>query len=384
MGIALERGNMTSVGAVASQLVKDMIANGFTLLNLNGVAGSAGVVDATMTKALLAPTTAVDPLAIEDTATTHADYAKRQPWRFAIEVDHTVQGIRWFFCTPTNILTTASDFTVSISSHTPSGTAQGAADKIARSGMLMTGSLVQSDATATPQWDKRTKPSAIDASNFYSKDKFSFSYSHFAYDISKIDRQSIPLSYRLAISDHGIAFCLWVETRDSAGDRFTWFNTQRMVDKETGEPIVDGKAPLFCVFSMNGGGGSNVNVADEEAVYYFVVREADVNSPSFPVSASVDSADSNRIINVVQQVSISENNHLILSMMKGMNTQRYSYPHELDMIAYVSADVVSQYQDVEITQYGEAEKRSFKALKANFANNTGMRILMLQKGAGIA
>lgn len=387
MGISIERGNMTSVGQMVAQLCRDLQANGFKALHLNGAPvpnGTTPTFDDTLTKVLFAATDAVDPLAVEDTDTTHANYAKRQPWRFAIEVDHTVQAVRWFFCTPTNIKTTGAEFDISISKFGPKSQGTGNYDTICKSGMLQTNSMVQSNESVTPQWDTRPQASPAAQSGFYLKDKFSFSYSHFGFNISQIDRQSIPLTYRLAITDHGIAFCVWIEARDSSGDKFSWFNVQRMVDKETGATIVDGKSPLFCVFSMVGGGGTTVNTVDPHGAYYFVVRESDVNSPTFPVSANVDTADSWRIINTVQQLSISEDNKLIMSMMKGMNTERYSYEHELDMIGYLSADVVSQYQDVEITQYNEAEPRSFKALKANYANNTGMRILMIQKGAGIA
>ncbi|MGL5013367.1 MAG: hypothetical protein ACRC6V_03630 [Bacteroidales bacterium] len=386
MGISIERGNMTSVGQMVAQLCRDLQANGFKALHLNGApvpSGTAPTFDDSITKVLFAATDAVDPLAVEDNDTTHANYDKRQPWRFAIEVDQEAQAVRWFFCTPTNIKMEGSKFDISISRFTKATSGAGNADTICKSGMLQTDSRVQSDENPAVQWDKREKPTGS-LTGFYSKEKFSFSYAHFGFDVKQIDRQSIPITYRLAITDHGIALCAWVEAHDNLGDKFTWFNVQRMVDKDTGETIVDGKSPLFCVFSMLGGGGSTINTVDPHGVYYFVVRESDVNSPTFPVSANVDTADSWRIINTVQQLSISEDNKLILSMMKGMNTQRYSYDHELDMMGYISADVISQYQDVEITQYNEAEPRIFKAMKANYAHNTGMRILMIQKGAGIA
>ena len=54
------------------------------------------------------------------------------------------------------------------------------------------------------------------------------------------------------------------------------------------------------------------------------------------------------------------------------------------MIGITSADVVSQYSSVPLTVYGESSARTYKALHANGAGNTGMRVLVLQQGGGIA
>jgi hypothetical protein len=409
MGFAVERHNYTSINSLAAALVTDMQANGFKVLSLNGTANPSGgpvTVDDTITKVLMAPTTDVDPIAVEDTDTGHANYLLRQPWRFVIEIDHDKQAVRWYACTPTNIISDGQDFQVATSFFQPFDPANDPAyNNVRKTGLLTTlsqyegarGSYIWGKFPTTPHMD------TADGDPPSETNHYSWRYEHFGFDVrpGKMDRQSVPLSYRLSISDHGIAFCLWTEAYDSAGNRFHWWNIQRMVNKDTGATIigneiqdVKGKAPLFCVFSMVGGGASpqetlpggetdSLNVAGYHDAYYFVVRESDVHAPTFPVAAAVDTADSNRIINMVQQVSISESNKLVIQMMKGLNTQRFAYPHELDMIAYVSADVVSQFADINVRQYGEAQDRSFKALKANHAQNKGMRILMLQKGAGI-
>ena len=394
MGFQVERNNIVGVEFLAAQLFRDMSTNGFTVLNLNGAIIPPGpvTIDETVTKILMAPTEDVDAVAIEESESGHALFAHRQPWRFAAEIDSVKQTIRWYVCTPTNIKMNGENFTVAISADSSSGT-DPVVRTMCRTGLLTTGSREISGAGVDPDWTGVLKTGDVQ--------KYSFRFEHFGFDITKVDRQALPLSYRLSISDHGIAFCMWVEARDSSGDKFHWFNIQRMVDKDTGVPVIGdevedeiGKAPLFCVFSMTGGGPTpgtpsasvniDSNVANPEGAYYFVVRESDVHAPTFPRSATVDSPDSARIINTVQQVSISEDNKLVISSMKGMNSQRYAYPHELDMITYVSADVVSQFADINVRMYGEAEDRGYKALKANYSNNKGMRILMLQKGASIA
>lgn len=404
MGIAVERNNFVGVGRMVAQLCRDMAANGFEAIYVDGAVaqGSTPTFDQTMQRVIFAATQAVDPLAIEDSDTSNPDFDKRQPWRFVIEVDDDKQTIRWYACTPTNIM---DDWTVAtsrtrMSTQTSGGNTTGVTSTF-KSGFMYAFSNDSQDLTASlfkgpeeSEWITVQRMQSAQGSSSLKAitdvDRYSFRYEHYGYDVNgtgyaKVNIESIPLSYRLSISNHGIAFCMWIESKDSVGNNFHWWNIQRMVNKDDGTPIVEGKAPLFCVFSMKGGGGADVNVADLNAVHYFVVREIDVNAPTFPVSASVDTADSNRIINVVQQVSISEENKLVISMMKGLNTQRYAYPHELDMIGYVSADVVSQWADIEVEQYGEGveNKRSFKAMQSNFRNNSGMRILMLQRGAGI-
>jgi hypothetical protein len=89
------------------------------------------------------------------------------------------------------------------------------------------------------------------------------------------------------------------------------------------------------------------------------------------------------IINSQPQVVIAENNRYIVVFPNGLNTPRYMYTEELDMVAYTSADVISHYSDISMTVYNEATPRVYKAMQSNGLNNTGMRILMIRKGAGI-
>lgn len=415
----IERGNFTDVQVLVASLANDLQANGFKVLNINNQPNSTHPVniDSTVRRLLLAPTKTVDPLAIEEGETTDPNYAKRQPWRLVIEVNSQGAGavsvgndfmntaargiINWYVCTPTNILDETGEFRVAISRDELGGT-----DRIqARTGMLTTDSLFK--ANTSKNWIHKSVASGTDAQLWGSqqyKDRVSFRYEHFGFNINRsaadrVHEQAVPLTYALSKSDHGIAFMLWTEARDNTGDRFHWWTVQRMVNKDTGATIIDGKAPLFCVFSMVGGGTAASDQGDDisanelldavDDIYYFVVRESDVHTPTVPVTACFDTNDSTRIINVMQQVSISEDNKLTLNMIKGMNTQRYSYPHELDMVAYISADVVSQFAEVQVQVYGEeqpvgtAHKRTYKALKANRRDNKGMRLLFLKAGGDI-
>ena len=181
-----------------------------------------------------------------------------------------------------------------------------------------------------------------------------------------------PMTYRLSVGTNGFTLFVWEDASDNIGTMFSWVSIQRPVDHLTGVPVTTGHAPLFCVFGLN---------AD---VFKFVVRENDILKPTVAVSASVDTVNSAAIINVQPQVAISENNKYVITFPNGLNTQRYAYTTELDMIAYTSANVVAGYTDVPLTVYGEANPRTYKAMSANGPNNTGMRMLMLTSGGPMA
>ena len=216
--------------------------------------------------------------------------------------------------------------------------------------------------------------------------------------------QSYPMSYTLAISDHGFHLCVWEEAQDPTGNKFSWVVVQRPVDRVTGAPLVDTstKCPLFCVYGLKDmyipaaifDASKTTSQSDvdqviiderwESGLKKFVVRERDVLKPTPSVPASYDTEDSNAIINDDQQVCITEDNKYVITFPNKLNTPRYAYTHELDMIAYTSADVVSQYTEVPLTVYGESSPRIYKALLANKPNNTGVRILTLKQGGGIS
>lgn len=213
---------------------------------------------------------------------------------------------------------------------------------------------------------------------------------------------SYPMNYRLSISDRGFALYVWEQATDSIGNRHSFVVVQRPVDNISGEVVVTGKCPVHCLYGMM---AFKSNRAEENAGAYnirrFVVRESDVNVP-YPRQLSVDGPNTvssgtammgvdatrnNRdyaaIINASQQVSITENNKYIVTFPNGLNTARYGYTHEMDMVAYTSADVVSLSTEIPLTVYGESEARLYAALGANGQNNTGMRLLMLVDGAGV-
>jgi hypothetical protein len=376
----IERRNIIGMQKVGALLAQDLIANGFDALGVNQTANTSIDVE-TFEDCLLAPTETVDPVAVEYGASSSIPEEVRQPWRLMIEADNANGEIRIFANTPTNVVMENDTYRPSVfgTGNTTSG------EKL--SGLLSLNSvdgMTSADITYYDSVDRTTKTRAS-----------TFNVASWGIDLKKLDYESIPFSYRLTVSSHGIAFLMWIESRDSQGDAFGWFVIQRMVDS-TGAPVVQAesngtelKAPLFCVFAPNGGGGLKragdpLNTPDPKGILQFVVRESDVNAPTIPQSATVDSADSSRIINSVQQVATTENNSFVLRTLRGLCTQRNAYPYELDLLCYTSADVVPQWNEPKSTLFGEANPRTYKAMNANHPNNKGMRILMLIDGPPLA
>ena len=182
-----------------------------------------------------------------------------------------------------------------------------------------------------------------------------------------------PLSYRLSVTPRGVLLICWEDaTSEIQGKSFSWFLVQRPVDRTSGEVVTTGKAPVFCLHS-NGG----------EKIFKTIVRESDVLRPTDRYDATQNVPDSEACINSVEQVSITEENKYVITFPSRLNTPRYRYTHELDMLGITSADVVSQWSDVPLTVFGESTARVYKALHANGSNNTKMRLLALVQGGGI-
>lgn len=322
MAITIEKNGLVGLLALGRDIMTQMLANGFTEV-------SGATIDQNTTFAAFEAGANVDPL------------AATQPWRIRMECSGSTTGfVRLNVGTPLQI---ADDRSVSqatgAGNHNTSGFIRGLG--------------------ATDDW--------IEGANLYT---------------GGATENSAPLSYRMSISPRGIALCVWVEGEEDSGSKFSWIVIQRPVDNANGSVLNAGKAPVFCVFSAGGGAGDSVTSVNQN-IHQFVVREADVNAPTVPVPACIASEDANAIINPLTQVSIAEGNQYVISIPNNLATQRHVYKHELDMIAYTSADVVAQNANVALTLYGEGSARTFTALNANGSNNTGMRILFLTAGGGI-
>lgn len=186
-----------------------------------------------------------------------------------------------------------------------------------------------------------------------------------------------PTSYRLVVSDHGLFLGCWGPDPEENGRGFSWVLVQRPVDKKTGivrgltsTPIDDistpGNRPLFCVNSVNG------------QYWKFVVREHDSPVPSTRKDATGNTDDSGAVINPYQQQSLTENGEYVITFLNNLNSSRFKYADELDMLGTVSSDVVGGGSEIAVNVYSEAEKRNYHALWSSGSFGTKMRIMVVK------
>ena len=222
---------------------------------------------------------------------------------------------------------------------------------------------------------------------------------------------NVPITYRITVSDHGFSLACWghICNFDTHQMPLSWVVVQRPVNPNTGVPLMTGKCPLFCVYGINPIDFEmvNRNLLPFAAVttpnqsfqahwgrhmFFFVVREADAFVPGSYRPADSFMEDLVPLINSKNQVVITESNQYIVTFPNGLTSERYCYLEELDLIAYTSADVMSQYATLDLTLYnennvpdiGETDAvRTYMAMHSNGPYNTGVRILLQVAGPGI-
>lgn len=179
------------------------------------------------------------------------------------------------------------------------------------------------------------------------------------------------MSSMLVASNHGLYYQVW-EEGEEVTPRWSMFCVQVPADKDTGQPLLQDKSPIFCLYNCDNSGFKK-----------FVVSEDDISRPSPSFDAEKNGKHSTAIINAQEQVSIARGNRYLVTMPNRLNTDRYSYTEELDMMAYVSADVIGEGSDISVTMYGEATPRVYRAMKATGPDNTKVRLLALIEGGGV-
>lgn len=341
-GFYVRRSGYTHVGELMLAVIADLTTNGFTVKHPTVWTPPVGDPARSKFKVTLEAGAKVDPL-------NSVEIGNKQSWRLQVEV--------------------FDKFTAGITA----GSQQALRDDGVASYGIKDGQLVGPQGALGGFYTKTpTSPSTITADP--SKPEEGFISRSTRVQLAGADlSDSFPMTYHLCITPRGIMLCVWEDyVSDSGAAAISWFLIQRPVDRANGSTIITGKAPLFAVYGVN------------NKIKRFVVRESDVLRPSDAVDATVDTDYHAAIINGLEQVAISEGNKYVVSFPSRLNTTRYAYTYELDMLGYTSADVISENTDVPLTVYKEAAPRIYVSLLANGANNTGMRIVALKSGGGIA
>lgn len=400
MGFSAERNGFVTVRDMCNAVVADMITNGFRLVyptDPMGVPDPNLITDLSTQRFVVDATTVVDPLGDE------------QPWRIYMEpMDNN--WLRLHVATPLQIQVNFGQVEITQTYHTTE-------DRQPMSGLL-------GNTAAPPSGEGEEEPPSVITDSDAEVPTVSETQVDFVMPGSEEQAgwttrlehmiemyigsdamtgrptgTSYPFSYRLSISDHGVSFCTWMEAQDQFGEMFSWFVVQRPVHPKTGEVLVYGKTPLFCVYSIQGGGqlleedevtGLFYTYMPHKNIKYFVVREKDVNTQGSYRDATKHTRYGPAIINPLKQISFTEDNEYIINFPNGLCSDRYAYIHEMDMIGYTSGRVISQWTMADVHMYGETEadgstpkKRRYQALHCNEPLNEGMRILMLVDGGGV-
>ncbi len=206
-----------------------------------------------------------------------------------------------------------------------------------------------------------------------------------------------PLNYLITMTNRGIFLGMWEgnwstlqKTKAATDNFFNWFLIQRPVNRNTGEVLTTGVCPVFCVNSVG------------YDYWKMIVREKDVIHPTqgaadcksllfdettgtistvttpYRVPADAHSQDNFAIINSTTQISLTEDSKYLISLIHDLNTPRFRYTEELDMIGQTSADVCMAGNDLSMTTYGESGPRIYHAMPANNPYNSGLRIVVLK------
>ena len=208
-----------------------------------------------------------------------------------------------------------------------------------------------------------------------------------------------PMSYQLTLSDHGMFLAVWAQNPEEEASDYSWVLVQRPVDKKTG--IVRGVYDTLEASSVGGQPGTNsgrygdpgnagnrplfcVNSTSND-FYKFVVREHDLPIPSIPKDAANNSEDSGAVLNAYSQLSITENGEYVITFINNLNSSRFKYADELDMVGTVSADIVGGGTDIAVAVYNEVEpvnfqpaKRTYHALWPSGKFGTKMRVVVVK------
>ena len=99
-----------------------------------------------------------------------------------------------------------------------------------------------------------------------------FRKTHLEKDIAR----SYPMSYKMTVTDHGMALFVFDQAAVDQDDDYAWFVIQRHVDQTTGEPEFSDKSPVHCVYSPT---KRPVDVASLTP-YYATADLADMSKPN--------------------------------------------------------------------------------------------------------
>lgn len=293
MGFTIERQGFLSRTALFNSLIKDFAANGFTPLfyDTGAITDTGDAI--TAIKAVFEAGPTVDPL--------HTT----QPWR--IMLNGLCEGGQIAVATPYQFLDD--------------------------------GTVYKMDGTSLVPTSSISDPTICGQIGFHNTDTGIINDAYLTH--------ASPYSYRLSITDRGFAveFFQQLTLEDATGTavrKFSWVCVQRLVNPITGIVQTTGRCPVLALYSCDSG----------KTAKRIVVREVDIMAPTQSVVVSQYDDYVNQVVNVSKQTVLAESNQYYIIFPSGFNTARHLYNEEMDMMAYTSAGVLSQFNDAVVNVYG--------------------------------
>lgn len=367
---------------LALNLWKDMLANGFTLVDADGF---DDILNAS-TKVVFAPTAAVDPLIATN------------PWRVYMEVYGSGRDER--FRDPVSGQSTTKTYPntgIRIAFGTPE--------------QIKSVTEISAGLTYYPIVPNQLEfmPSGVGASSFTQVEN------------PRIFDNSL-MSYRLTIVPRGFVVAVWMQSFPEDLRRMGVVCVQRGVGCG-GTVSTTGQTPLFLVTnvspintSRDGGAISGDNIYSAGPAnqwFYQVIRESDtiVANPVFTRyrdinGNNVNIAENGNMALFTNTLSDSQErggqslNYLptrwytpvtsdtgeyIMVFPFGLTTSRFAYSDEIDLIAISKADAYQSGQTVPLTVYNDS--REYTAYNSNNQSvnyDSGIRVFIMTNGGGIA
>tara|TARA_Y100001963_G_scaffold158957_1_gene260527 strand:+ start:530 stop:1978 length:1449 start_codon:yes stop_codon:yes gene_type:complete len=191
------------------------------------------------------------------------------------------------------------------------------------------------------------------------------------WDIDYSELEGNPLTYVLSKDNAGIFVGISAEPQENYGNRFAWFAVSRLTNAEGKVKREHVKRPVWCLFSLDGGGGSVLN---PKGIQQFCVRESDIHLPTDKTSAVLPSNRFNAVINPIEQTSLGFDGTTVIEKVQGFSNFRFRYALTpfMPILAFASADVHEATEQLkESFPDGDVV---YTAWLANGPHSTGMRL----------
>lgn len=230
--------------------------------------------------------------------------------------------------------------------------------------------------------------------NYYDHNKLNVNFLDFREDRENWETSdeflaNPKLSYTLSTDGTGVFIGVYSLPYTDSGRHFAWFAIGRLVDASGNITPKHSGRPVWCVYSLDGGGVGktlevmpnadlNKPVLRPTGIRQFCVRESDIHYPTDSMSAVIPNNRFNAVINPLPQTSLREDGTTSLTRLNNFSNWRYTYSNAayLSIIAYVDAGVHSGSNHIDDTEFYYDIK--YHAWLSNFPYNSGMRIYVAE------